>query len=124
MKNKRLQKFYTRSRANAGKKLVLEQADGSPSDEWMLVVGVDSDAYISALEELNEELSSDKVTKEVMVKLYSRLVKDWSFAAGSDPVPCTAENVIEFMNECPNVVGEISQHIRDRKGFFSNEPKS
>lgn len=122
--NARLEKFFTRSRANAGKKLPLQQADGSPSDEWLLVVGAESDAYIGALEDLNEELSSDKVSKATLVKLYARLVIDWSFAHGDDPVPCTHENVVMFLTESPGVAGEIAQLIRDRKSFFSPDRES
>ena len=48
--------FFTRAKANEGERMPLSLPDGTPTDEWLQIRGVDSDEFRVALDEFRREL--------------------------------------------------------------------
>jgi len=134
---KTLEQFYTRPQANEGKKLPLSLPDGSPSDHYLVILGVDSDEFEFArhkaqqqLVELkvNEDLDDKKIfdeTKLIKTKLIATLIKDWSFTDDDGkPLPCTKDAVVEFLTNAPQIAETVDTIACDRDFFLIDSLES
>ncbi|MBD9671561.1 hypothetical protein IB275_13340 [Pseudomonas sp. PDM21] len=127
----RKEDFYTKPNADKGVKMQLMQADGSPSEHWLMVRGIDSDAFRKVkfegsrtMRDLPASASDwDRAAardQAVMDSLVS-LVAGWSFEED-----CTPEAVREFLTNAPIVADAVDSAAADRSRFFgiASEPSS
>lgn len=115
--------FFTRSKANEGEKLPLSLPDGTPTDEWLLVRGVDSDEVREALDEhrrtvlanaaIESEAERAEANRSAGLKLQCALVMGWSFDADF-----TSGALEEFFKEAPHLAIEVDNFASNRKRFF------
>lgn len=117
--------FFTRNKANEGLQLPLYRPDGSKSEHWVRVLGIDSDAFrradaearrdafrIAQIEDLTERSQAIADSKR---RLVAALVVDWSFDR-----PCNVETVAEFFREAPQIMDAIDMASSKRALFFAN----
>lgn len=120
-----MEEFFTRSKANEGMELPLTRPDGTKTEHWIRIRGVDSDAYrkanaesrrhlvkIAALETAEER---EAAFDELELELKASLVISWSFEK-----ECTPKNVKEFLREAPQIADAIDQMASRRKYFFAS----
>lgn len=125
--------FYSRAKANEGEKLPLSLPDGTPTQEFIIVRGVDSDEFLAAEQKGNynllmqmqrerqqQEIDKDfkpdqEFRKENKIALIASLVAGWSF-----DMECTDENVRQLFREAPSLMAEVDRLAADRKRFFKN----
>lgn len=115
--------FFTRAKANEGERMPLSLPDGTPTDEWLLIRGVDSDQFRVALDDFRRELlvlASVKDEKEraekteaARLKLNAALVIGWSFDAEFSEAA-----LLEFLRESPYITAEVDRFASDRRRFF------
>lgn len=117
-----LSDFHTRPKANEGEKLPLSLPDGTPTDEYLLVRGVDSDQFKDALDAYRRELigyaklpDAERTEKgeQAKRKLVASLVIGWSFK-----VDFTEAALLEFFREAPHIATEVDAFASDRRRFF------
>lgn len=115
--------FFTRAKANEGERMPLSLPDGTPTDEWLLIRGVDSDEFRLAMDEFRRELlalaalkdekdRADK-TQAAQLKLNAALVSGWSFEAEFSDAA-----LLEFLRESPYIAAEVDRFASDRRRFF------
>lgn len=125
-----MEAFYTRDKANEGQRLPLRSPDGKPTDHWLQVRHVYSDAFQAAEEAsmreiqerilaLGEKPDAGKIAeakRDGTNRLLSSLVAAWSFDK-----PCTPENVQAFLANAPQIAEQINRFAADAKRFFGSE---
>lgn len=115
--------FFTRAKANEGERMPLSLPDGTPTDEWLLIRGVDSDQFRYALDEFRRDLltfasvkdeqeKADK-TEQARLKLNAALIIGWSFEAEFSEAA-----LLEFLRESPYITAEVDRFASDRRRFF------
>lgn len=115
--------FFTRAKANEGERMPLSLPDGTPTDEWLLIRGVDSDQFRSALDDFRRDLltfasvkdeqeKADK-TEQARLKLNAALIIGWSFEA-----EFSESALLEFLRESPYITAEVDRFASDRRRFF------
>ncbi|URA07005.1 hypothetical protein P9A47_gp37 [Xanthomonas phage Elanor] len=120
-----MNEFFTRGKANEGLKLPLYLPDGTKSEHWVQVLGVDSDAFrqadaehrrdafrIAGIEDLGER---SRAIEESKLTLVATLVVAWSFDK-----PCNVATVSEFFREAPQIMDAIDRAASKRALFFVN----
>jgi len=116
--------FFTRARANEGIKLPLALPDGTPSEHWIRIRGVDSDHFRAAdaaarrrmaddLAVFKDDSKAQQLLERVSRELIAELVIEWSFKT-----PCTRENVLKLLTEAPQIAQEIDTLAARRRLFF------
>lgn len=121
--------FFTRGKANEGVQLPLYLPDGTKSEHWVRILGVDSDAFrmadaesrrdafrIAAIEDLRERSIAIADSKRNLV---AALVVAWSFDR-----PCTREEVARFFLEAPQIMDAIDMAASKRSLFFAARSSS
>jgi len=124
-----MKEFYTRQTANDGLKLPLVLPDGSPSDHWLNVRGIDSDEFrkadsiakrkameISLITDVNERAEN---VREVELQCIAALISSWSF-----PMECTVANVVDFLREAPQVADAVNRYSARRAEYFTKKSLS
>lgn len=120
--------FYTRKSANDGVKLPLELPDGTPTDEWLIILGVDSDAFREAeTAELRRAIEADyssdeerdRAANESKRRLAAALIGGWSFDEEKTP-----ETAFKFLTEAPHIQRQVDMLAIQRKRFFKKGPQS
>ena len=128
-----MDQFHTRTRANEGIKLPLSLPDGTETEHFLTIRGVDSDVFREAEAEAKRNamqvavLEGDDQRKEAIadekLNLVAVLVMGWSFDQ-----ECTLENIKAFLREAPQIADQIDQIAARRTLFFgkrlSNSPPS
>lgn len=125
-----MQAFFTRSLANEGKTIPLSTPDGVKTNEWIKVLGVDSDPYklantkaqreISVLvNEVKENPDTDVDPKilEIERNRLASIVVAWSFG-----IECTFENVVKFLKEAPQIADVLDIYVHKRELYFAKKP--
>lgn len=120
----KLQDFFTRKTANEGKKVPLLAPDGSETEHWLLVRGMDSDEFRKAEAkgrrraiEVAETKDAEKIVaalEETRLETVAALVADWSFSE-----KCTRENVVNAFREAPQIMDAVNRFAGNRTNFFS-----
>ena len=115
--------FFTRAKANEGERMPLSLPDGTPTDEWVQIRGVDSDEFRAALDEFRRELlvlasikdEAEKVekTEQARLRLNAALVIGWSLDAEFSEAA-----LLEFLRESPYIATEVDRFASDRRRFF------
>lgn len=115
--------FFTRAKANEGERMPLSLPDGTPTDEWLQIRGVDSDEFRHAMDEFRRELLAlaalkdekerAEKTQAAQLKLNAALVSGWSFEAEFSDAA-----LLEFLREAPYVAAEVDRFASDRRRFF------
>ena len=115
--------FFTRSKANEGERMPLSLPDGTPTDEWLLIRGIDSDEFRAALDEhrravlanaaIEDEGERAEKNRLAGLNLHCALVMDWSFDA-----ELTQDALQEFFTEAPHIAIEVDSFASNRKRFF------
>lgn len=118
----KIEDFFTRSQANEGRRVPLGLPDGTPTEHWLHIIGLDSDRfrranfnYSKRLRELQDmETPEQKVEKgeELLRELQAHLVTGWSFET-----ECTVENVANFFKEAPHIASIVDTLAGNRKFF-------
>lgn len=120
-----MNEFFTRNKANEGLQLPLYRPDGTKSDHWVRVLGVDSDVFrradaesrrdafrIAQIEDVTERSQAIADSKR---RLVAALVVAWSFDK-----PCNVETVEEFFREAPQIMDAIDMAASKRALFFAS----
>ena len=125
-----MEAFFTRDKANEGRKLLLYTPCGTKTDEWLIVRHVWSDDFQRAEEAAQREARETVMgmgadaTKEVIaeiqrgsrVRLLASLVAGWSFDS-----ECTPDAAADFLDKAPQIADQIDAFAADAKGFFGVE---
>lgn len=121
-----MQEFFTRELANEGVKLPLFHPDGSPSEHWITVRGIDSDHFRkkeaeSKRDAINLALVTDlderaKAVRLAQHKCIASLVAGWSFEKEA-----TETNVVSFFEEAPQIADMVNRYASHRASFFSKK---
>lgn len=129
-----MQDFFTRQKANDGVRFPLALPDGTATEHWLLVAGLDSDRYRALKAEQDRallmqmrEAGADDSKKEAVraaaddayLDRISILVTGWSFEQS-----CTPENVREFLQNAPHIRDAIDAVVSDRSLFYKLASKS
>lgn len=125
MKKTPMSSFFTREKANTGMEFPLWLPDGTKSEEFLRIRGMDSDEFREAEQEsqrgmalaatLKDPKELSRVYNECKLKMIASLVISWSF-----PQECNLENKMEFLREAPQIADSINKVGSDRKLFFAN----
>lgn len=121
-----MEDFYTVDAANEGLKVPLFLPDGSPSNHWLMVLGVDSDAFRDADERAKRELirlneiEDDEqrliAFRDIKLRLQAVLVFDWSFDQ-----KCTLDNVIAFFRKAPHLGATVDRIASNRAMYWKKK---
>lgn len=124
-----MEAFFTRPKANEGIKLPLWTPQGTKSEHWVRILGVDSDAFRAANAESQRDALriaqiEDKAEQALAIaeskrNLVAALVIDWSFDR-----PCTRESVSAFFLEAPQIMDSIDVAASRRALFFAHGSSS
>lgn len=140
-----MEEFYTKSKAETGIKLPLYRPDGTKSDHWLLIKGIDSitfqkEDFKARRQRSNIEIQANAIKdpaekenflfeqiQEQEVGIIAALVADWSFDKGEDFDPeakpnfvFNKKNVREFLKNAPQIREQINQFSARRSLFFGN----
>lgn len=121
-----MEEFYTRQKANEGVKLPLVFPDGSPSEEWVIIRHIQSDAFRETLEEDSRRkliamtAEDDEKLEEPIthIDLLVSLISDWSFES-----KLTDANKKQLLTEAPQIADYIDKFATDKKRFFARPSK-
>lgn len=123
-----MKEFFTRERANEGVKLTLYHPDGSPSEHWLQIRGIDSDIFrrtetkskqkVVMLLALTDAAEREKAIVDVETECIASLVADWSFDED-----ITREGVIKFLIEAPQIRDQVNTFAAKRSTFFAKKSK-
>lgn len=124
-----MKEFYTRSKANEGKKVPLSLPDGSPSEHWLVIRGVDSDEFRRAeakskrkaieIAQIKNDQERDAAIEQQKLELIAVLVAGWSFEE-----ECTRDNVVDFLREAPQIADMVDRIAVSRASFFGERSSS
>jgi hypothetical protein len=124
-----MEEFFTRQRANDGVKLPLYHPDGSASDHWLVVRGIDSDIFREteakakrkAIEvaQIKDEKERTLQIRESELVCIAALIAGWSFEK-----ECTADNVIDFLREAPQIADQVNRFAARRSEFYVKKSDS
>ena len=120
----KLSDFFTRAAQEEGKVVLLSLPDGTPTEHWIKIVGVDSTRFQAAnmqymkkirdLVELDSQDKRDEESRKLLTELQSYLITDWSF-----PEKCDKENVTNFLREAPQIASMVDKLSANRKFFLT-----
>lgn len=125
-----MDRYRTREKANIARRVPLyDPATGEATEDWLDVRSSMSDAFKRARAEALQAASDiamdpdvagrEEALARVQSRMHAALVADWSF-----DVPCTEENVAEFLHDSPHVTSLVVG-IADRGAlFFGNASAS
>jgi hypothetical protein len=117
-----MEEFMTRAKANEGRAIPLYAADGRLTAHWVRVRGVDSDAFrLAQTKQMRRtaeiaslpEIEKEPAIEDAKLEMTASLVIDWSF-----DMPCTHENVKNFLREAPQIAAAIDKFASRRTFFF------
>lgn len=124
-----MEAFFTRERANEGIEIPLYLPDGTKTEHWLRIRGVDSDHFRLAEAEskrdamrvamIEDPLERAKAIADAKLNLIATLVISWSFEK-----ECTLENVKEFFRQAPQIADAVDQVASKRALFFAKGSSS
>lgn len=124
-----MKEFYTRQTANEGVQLPLYHPDGTLSEHWIKVRGVDSDQFRQAeakakrkaveMAQIKDDQERAEAVRETELECIAVLIADWSF-----PEPCEFNIVVNFLREAPQIADMVNRFAARRAEFFGKKSKS
>lgn len=123
-----MDEFFTRDKANEGIQVPLWRPDGTKSDHWVRIIGIDSDVFRQADAEARRDairiaqLDGSERSGEILRtkrRLIAHLVVAWSF-----PAECNVDNVAEFFTNAPQIMDAIDTAASKRTLFFATRSSS
>lgn len=124
-----MEAFFTRELANEGIEIPLYLPDGTKTEHWLRIRGVDSDHFRLAEAEskrdamrvamIEDPLERAKAIADAKLNLIAALVISWSFEK-----ECTLENVKEFFRQAPQIADAVDQVASKRALFFAKRSSS
>lgn len=115
--------FYTRESANEGVKLPLFTPEGKETEHYLVIRGVDSDAFRLAESEakrssikiigVEDEGERNNLVYEGKIEMLSSLICGWSFEE-----KVSKENIKTLLREAPQIADRIDRFACDRTLFF------
>lgn len=116
-----MKEFFNRKEANEGRKLLLALPNGEATEDFLVVMHEDSEAYAKAIANFRKKVVESKtlaegdesVLKEERTRLLAACVLSWSFDE-----PFTPENVAELLHNAPYIARAVEELVYDRKRFF------
>lgn len=115
--------FFTREKANSGVQVPLYLPDGTKSEHYLTIRGVDSDVFRQAeadarraamdLAQITDTLEKTKAIQEAKLRLIASLVISWTFEE-----ECAEEAVVNFLREAPQIADAVDQIASKRSLFF------
>lgn len=124
-----MQEFFTRQTANEGVQLPLYRPDGTLSEHWLQVRGVDSDHFRRAeakakrkaveLAQIEDEQKRAEAVRETELECIAALVAGWSFEQEASLI-----NVVNFLREAPQIADMVNRFAARRAEFFSKKSAS
>lgn len=124
-----MEAFFTRERANEGIEVPLYLPDGTKTEHWLRIRGVDSDHFRLAEAEskrdamrvamIEDPLERAKAIADAKLNLIAALVISWSFEK-----ECTLENIKEFFRQAPQIADAVDQVASKRALFFAKRSSS
>lgn len=124
-----MEAFFTREKANEGIEVPLYLPDGTKTEHWLRIRGVDSDHFRLAEAEskrdamrvamIEDPLERAKAIADAKLNLIAALVISWSFEK-----ECTLENVKEFFRQAPQIADAVDQVASKRALFFAKRSSS
>ena len=115
--------FFTRTPSNEGSRLFLKDpVTDQPSEEWLHVLGFESDAFSAAMAVKQRRMSEiralpeeerEGAAKEAVVQMLVSLVADWSFEE-----ECTPDNVKTLFSEAPYIQSAVDAFAANRANFI------
>ena len=124
-----MKEFYTRQTANEGVQLPLYYPDGTVSEHWIKVRGVDSDHFRQAeakakrsaveLAQIKDEQKRAEAVRETELECIAALVSGWSF-----PEEANHDNVVNFLREAPQIADMVNRFAARRAEFFGKKSTS
>lgn len=124
-----MEAFFTRERANEGVEVPLYTPDGTKSQHWIRIRGVDSDAFREAeanskrdafrVASIEDTVERAKAIQDAKLNLIAALVISWSFEK-----ECTPENIKEFFRQAPQIADAVDQVASKRTLFFGKGSSS
>lgn len=124
-----MEAFFTRERANEGVEIPLYTPDGTKTQHWIRIRGVDSDVFREAeanskrdafrVASMEDSLERAKAIQDAKLNLIAALVISWSFEK-----ECTLENVKEFFRQAPQIADAVDQVASKRALFFAKRSSS
>ncbi len=119
-----MNEFFTRGTANEGIQVPLWRPDGTKSEHWVRIRGIDSDAFRQAdaearrdairIAQLDSQAERAAEIAKAKRRLTAHLVVAWSFDQ-----PCTVDNVEAFFVEAPQIMDSIDVAASKRTLFFA-----
>jgi hypothetical protein len=124
-----MKEFYTRQKSNDGVQLPLYRPDGTISEHWIRVRGIDSDNFRRAeakakrkaieLAQIESEQERAEQIRETELTCIAALVADWSFDK-----ECVDENVVNFLREAPQIADMVNRFAARRTEYFGKKSGS
>lgn len=122
--------FFIQDSQNEGIEVPLFRPDGTKSEHWLRLRGHFSDEFQKARRALfasakgegqkkRNQQQLDELVDNKRIELTAALVKDWSF-----DMPCTKENVIDFLKKAPQIAALVDTLAGDQSLFMSRSGKS
>jgi hypothetical protein len=121
-----MKEFFTRDRANEGIKVPLYHPDGSASEHWLIVRGIDSDEFRKAetqakrnaidVAQIKDEDERAERIRETELVCIASLIADWSFDE-----KCNQVNVVKLLREAPQIADMVNRLAARRADFFSEK---
>jgi hypothetical protein len=129
---KDLEAFATSELSEAGVIIPLMDVEGNPTEHWIKIKGVDSNAFRKAqssfrkralelheLESNNPDRDYSKQIEKETNKLLASLVVDWSFKNDDGtPYECSESNIVDVLEKAPVLANEIDAASAKRKNFI------
>lgn len=123
-----MDQFFTRDRANEGRRFPLQTPDGTPTEHWLLVRSQHSDAFKersdALLQAAGRDMPDPKNPNDLAERqargrkrtnqLRAALISGWSF-----PEPCTPEAVEQFLEMAPQIAVMLDRFAGDDRIFFA-----
>ena len=129
-----MEAFNVVKKSNEGVTLPLSLPDGTKTDEYLVVLGADSQKFQEAVSiaysekaKLRTSIDDEKIsvddaakqTEEINRRMVSALVIDWSFDE-----TCNGTNVCKFFHDAPQIQDAVNLYAGDRSNFFDLPPRS
>ncbi|ATS92234.1 hypothetical protein JTY56_gp28 [Xanthomonas phage Bosa] len=119
-----MNEFFTRGKANEGIQVPLWRPDGTKSEHWVRILGIDSDIFRQAdaesrreaikIAQLDSQAEKVEAIARTKRRLIASLVTAWSF-----PGECTTDAVEQFFIEAPQIMDAIDTAASKRSLFFA-----